>query len=515
MKKILLSLGMLGWCGFALAQQKNIDITTYGAKPDGETLNTIAIQKAIDDVHAAGGGRVVFPAGSFVTGVIHLKSNVLIHLSSNAVLLGTSQRSEYGPKKASALIVADGQKNIGLIGKGTINGQSDKLIEDIYRMLRAGTLEDNEWQTENPWHQIRPSEDNRPKLVEFRNCDGVQIKGVTFRDGTDWIQKYVNCTQLLIDSIRVESTTFLNNDGIDIVDCRHVKVTNSFVNAADDGICLKSEDRNRKNICDDIYIANCTIRSSASALKFGTASWSGFRNITVRDLVIYDTYRSAIALEVVDGGFMENIDIRNVNARNTGNAIFIRIGHRNKDSVQSRLRNVYIGNVTVEVPKGKPDKGYREEGPVVREPHNVYPSSIVGLPGYPVENVVLDKVEIIYEGGASKETAYFPVESLANVPGQVAEYPEFSMFGELPAWGMYVRHARNITFKNVTVRYTNKDFRIPMIFDDVAGLSLQNVNIPTVDTSPAILLHQVPKPVIKHVKTPLQKTEVVRVFPTK
>ncbi len=511
MKKILLILGMLGWCGFTLAQQKNSDITTYGAKPDGETLNTTAIQKAIDEVHAAGGGRVIFPAGRFVTGVIHLKSNVLIYLSPDAVLLGTSQRSEYGPKKASALIVADGQKNIGIIGKGTINGQSDKLIEDIYRMLRAGTLEDNEWQTENPWHQIRPSEDNRPKLVEFKNCDGVQIKGVTFRDGTDWIQKYNNCTQLVIDSIRVESTTFLNNDGIDIVDCRHVKVTNSFVNAADDGICLKSEDRNRKNICEDIYIANCTIRSSASALKFGTASWSGFKNITVRDLVIYDTYRSAIALEVVDGGFMDNVDIRNIQARNTGNAIFIRIGHRNKDTVQSWLRNIYIGNVKVQVPKGKPDQGYREEGPVVREPHNVYPSSIVGLPNRRIENVTLENVEIVYEGGASKETAFVPVASLSNIPEQIAEYPEFSMFGELPAWGMYVRHAQNITFKNLTVRTQNPDFRVPMIFDDVTKLKLQGISIPTVESAPAVLLQNVPKPVVKGTKTPLMQSEALKV----
>ena len=174
--------------------------------------------------------------------------------------------------------------------------------------------------------------------------------------------------------------------------------------ADDDGICLKSEDRNRR--CENIYIANCTVRSSASAVKFGTASWGGFKNITVRDITVYDTYRSAIALEVVDGGVMEDIDIRNIKATNTGNAVFIRLGHRNKDAVISKLRRVHIANVKATIPKGKPDKGYPMEGPLLRYPHNVFPASVTGLPGHPVEDVVLDNIDIQYEGGASKDSAY-------------------------------------------------------------------------------------------------------------
>lgn len=511
MKTISLLLGCLVHASLSYGQQKVFDITKYGAKPDGETHNTVAIQKAIDEAHAAG-GRVLVPAGKFVTGVIYLKSNVELYLAPDAVLLGSARRSEYGPKRASALIIANGQEHISITGKGTINGQSDELIKDIYRMLRAGTLEDDEWQTENPWHQIRPAEYNRPKLVELTNCNGVVVKGITFRDGTDWIQKYVNCTKLVIDSIRVESTTYLNNDGIDVVDCRNVRITNSFVNAADDGICLKSEDRNRKNMCDSIYIGNCTIRSSASALKFGTASWSGFKNITVRDLTIYDTYRSAIALEVVDGAVMENIDIRNVKATNTGNAIFIRIGHRNKDSVFSQLRHVYIGNVNVTVPKGKPDKGYPEEGPKVREPHNVYPSSIVGLAGHLVEDVVLENIEVTYEGGADKQVAHFALDSLAKVPEQESHYPEFSMFGELPAWGFYVRHAKGITMKNVRIGYTHADFRTPMIFDNVQGLKLEGVEIKSAVAAPVIVLRRVKQPIVKNIKAPFKKEALVKVM---
>ncbi|WP_431217535.1 glycosyl hydrolase family 28 protein [Puia sp. P3] len=150
------------------------------------------------------------------------------------------------------------------------------------------------------------------------------MKGITLKNALDWVQDYKSCTGLVIDSIRVESNTFWNNDGIDIVDCKKVSLTNSFFNADDDGICLKSEDRN--DSCSDIYIAHCRIRSSASAIKFGTASRGGFWRVTIRDISIYDTYRSAVALEAVDGGRLEDVDIRDIRATNTGNAILIRTG---------------------------------------------------------------------------------------------------------------------------------------------------------------------------------------------
>ena len=337
MKKIsacLLLATMVNTC--IIAQKKIFDIASYGAKGDGTTSNTLFIQKAIDDANTNGGGIVLVPAGKFVTGVIEIKSGVTLHLAAHASLLATTKRIDYGASNASALIVATNQHDIAITGKGTIDGRGPALLKDIYVMLNAGTLQDSEWKTENPWHQVRPEERNRPKIIEFIGCDGVTIKGVSIKDGLCWVQNYKNCSNLVVDSIAVESNIFWNNDGIDVVDCRNVRITNSFFNADDDGICLKSEDRNRR--CENIYVANCRIRSSASGLKFGTASHGGFKNITVRNISVYDTYRSAIALEAVDGGILEDIDISHVTATNTGNAIFIRLGHRNKDSVVSKAK---------------------------------------------------------------------------------------------------------------------------------------------------------------------------------
>ena len=499
--KILFVLLLPGFIGIAAsAQIKTYNIKHYGAIADGKTNNTIAIQKAINEASANGGGRVVVPAGRFITGVLTLQSNVDLHINKGAFLLGSAIRADYGEGKASPLIVSNNQRHIAITGQGTIDGQGHDLLKDIYRRLNAGTLPDTEWRTPNPWHQMRPTEDNRPKLIEFKNCGDINIKNITIKNGLCWIQNYKNCSNLVIDSIKVESVTYWNNDGIDIVDCKNVKLTNSFFNAADDGICLKSEDRN--GACENIYIANCRVRSSASAVKFGTASHGAFKKITIRNISVYDTYRSAIAIETVDGGTLEDIDIRNIKATNTGNALVIRLGHRNQKAPAGILRRVYIGNVKVDVPAGKPDAGYRMEGPVVMVPHNVFPSSVTGIPGSRVEGVTLENITINYAGGAKKEVADFGIDTLEKVPERIRDYPEFSMFGELPAWGFYIRHADGIKIKNMVLTCKGADYRPAFIADDVKGLSLNALSIPQVKMKPVILLNKVSGLILKHIRIP-------------
>jgi polygalacturonase len=467
---IILFVSMAGTC---FSQARLFNVLSFGARGDGHTDNTRAIQKAIDAATKAGDGIVLVPAGNFITGVLHLRSNVNLQLEEKATLLGSARRIDYGAGSASALIVADSQQNISITGKGVIDGQGALLLKDIYSMLEAGSLQDAEWKSFNPWHQMRPEERNRPMLIQFKHCDRITIRGISIKDGLCWIQDYKECSHLTIDSIRVKSTVMWNNDGVDIVDCQHVTIKNSFFDADDDGICLKSE--NPQGRCEDIEIAGCTIRSSASAFKLGTASRGVFSNIRVKDLKIYDTYRSAIALETVDGATLENIDIRNVTATNTGNAIFLRLGRRNRKAPPGILRHVYIGNVHVEVPADKPDKGYQMEGPPVKEPHNVSPSSIVGLPGHPVEDVVLENIEVSMPGAASKDTAFIPADSVHLVPEKEEAYPEFSMFGELPASGLFVRHVKGLQLKKVRFIFRKEDFRPACIFEDASGVAIDKI----------------------------------------
>jgi pectate lyase len=531
-KKLLFVLLFLAGANTAFSQQTFL-ITSYGAKADGKTNNAKAIQSAIDAAAKTGAGKVVVPAGTFVTGPLRLQSGVELHLQKGAVLMGSTVRKDYGTGKAVALLSAENATNISLTGAGTIDGRGSLVVENLIELLKAGTMHDKQWPLK------APAEENRPQIITFTACNNVTVIGITLKNSAAWVQTYLRCNNVIINSVTVESVSYWNNDGIDIVNSKNVSITACTINAADDAICLKSEG-SIKDSCVNVYVANCKLRSSASAFKMGTGSKGGFRNIRVDGLQVHDTYRSAIALEAVDGGFLENVEIKNVRAMNTGNAILVRLGHRNKDSVYSTVKNIFIANVYVEVPAGKPDKGYPMEGPglkyppgfkpakgvmqslspwnhssrdsgAIPYPHNVFPSSITGLPGHPVENIRLENIEIVYEGGAKKERAFFPADSLTKITEAEASYPEFSMFGELPVWGLYLRHAKDVSMKNITLRYKTDDFRMALIADDVNGLKMEELFIPSYKELPVMILNNVKRYSTNGLRLPVEASKAIKI----
>lgn len=274
----------------------------------------------------------------------------------------------------------------------------------------------------------------------------------------------------------VLNRAYWNNDGIDIVDCQHVIIRDSHVDAADDGICLKSD--KLELACDDIQVYNCAVESSASAIKFGTNSAGGFKNITIRDIKVSNTFRSAIAIEAVDGGEVRNVLVENIHALNTGNPIFIRLGKRQADRRDGIVDGVTIRNMVCEVPFERPDVGYKLRGPITNTMRNPMPSSIVGIPGVKVRNVLIDNVTIIYPGGADKGLRYLTMGELSKIPEQINRYPEFDMFGELPCYGFYVRHADGVTFRNVNLLLRNDDFRPAFVLDDASNVKFENISYP-------------------------------------
>lgn len=524
MKTRMLIASILLYLAIGCNSKKENLITSYGALADGKTNNAAFIQKAIDEASAAGGGQVIVPSGNFMTGTLFLKSGVDLHLELGASLLGPHNPNEYTNEGRPALIYAKDQQNISISGEGIIDGQGQELMLDIFRKLRSGELkQDTIWLVKRP-------EVGRALIVLFHSCTEVKVTGITLKNASNWVQDYRECDGVTIDRITVQSTAYWNNDGLDITDSKNVRITNCFINASDDAICLKSENPN--SMCENVFIDSCTVRSSASGLKLGTASVGGFKNIKVRNLTVFDTYRSAIALESVDGGILEDIDIQNVTAKNTGNAIFIRLGHRNIDGKVGTLKRVYIANVKAETPLYKPDQGYPIEGPPdhlkpgfdkmpVRPshfhiyghpflPYNLIPSSIVGIPGHPVQDVTLENIEISYGGMASKEIAHIPLKNITSVPENKANYPEFSMFGELPSWGFYVRHAEGIKMKNVKVNYLKDDFRPALVFDDVKGLELADIDIPTAKEMPVVLFNNTTDITLENLKMPVSEDKGVQ-----
>jgi polygalacturonase len=447
---------------------KDYNASLFGIKSNGTTLNTNSIQKGIDYVSENGGGRLVFYVGRYLTGTIHLKSNVTIQLEEGAILVGSPNPFDYEfISNWTALIFAHDQINIGITGKGVIDGQGFTVATNLVELIHNGVVND-------PLKYDRPWEGRRPMNIYFRGCRNVVINGITLKDPASWNQTYDQCKNVIVDRITVDSKSYWNNDGIDIVDCDSVSVTNSYFDAADDGICLKSHSADF--ICQNVYIHNNTIRTSANGIKFGTASLGGFRNIKIINNLVFDTYRSAITFAAVDGGVVENITVDSLRSINTGNVIFLRIGER-RAGKKGKMNNISISNVYAEVPATKPDAGYNYEGPVEDMPRNISPSSIAGMPDGLIENVTLKNIEIHYPGGGNPTFAKIGLNELEKVPEMSASYPEFSMFKELPAWGFYVRHAKGITFENVTLICEKKDYRIAVVLDDVTGAKFKTLKV--------------------------------------
>lgn len=425
---------------------RNIDITKAGAKAEPGKDNAAAIQKAIDKLSALGGGTVTVPAGEFLTGPIELKSGVELHLEMGARLLGIADIDAYekahwvspeGKKSPhSALVYANNQENIAITGLGTIDGQGGDPAFNVGKADPGG----------------------RPMIILFRNCRNVVVKDVRLENSAHWVQYYTDCEGVRVSGLKVYSHCNYNNDGIDI-ESRDVVVTNCIFDCEDDAICLKGAGN---YLCENVSVSNCVAASNCNAIKLGTGSSTGYRNITISNITIRhaseDNFRhwstkitgvtapvtviSGIAVEVVDGGICENVDISNISMRDVQTPIFIRLGRRGSDCSKSRLRGVTISGVTA-----------------VSE--SMMSSSITGVPGLYAEDIYLSDIDITAPGGGTADMASIVV------PEAEDSYPENRKLGHiLPASGLYIRHANNVFLSNVRFHFREPDARPLIVTDD-------------------------------------------------
>ncbi|MHB8637925.1 MAG: glycoside hydrolase family 28 protein [Fimbriimonadaceae bacterium] len=451
------------------------DIRAYGAVGDGSTMCTQPIQKAIDKAADHAHGVVLVPVGTFLTGSIHLRSHVELRLAKGAVLLGSPRQHDYDKGVWKAFVIAANADDVAITGPGTIDGNGVAVAEDVKRLVHIGelTIWPGRW---------RPNEVDRPEVIEVTNCRNVRVKGITIKGGSGWTEVYRDCVGLTVEGVHVNAKAYWNNDGVDVTDCKNVRVADCDIDSDDDGICLKSDKHN--STCDNVVIEHCRVRSSASAVKFGTASAGGFRHVIVRDIHVHDTFRSAVALESVDGGKLEDVSVSHIRAVNTGNAFFIRLGHRALNVSPGRVRRLTLSDIDVQVPAGRPDAGYPFLCPPYPEKFNVCPSSIVGIPEARVEGIHLRNITIRSAGGGSPHYAF---RALDQVPERKAVYPEFTMFGELPAWGLYMRHVRGISINGLRLILARPDYRRAVVADDVGGLAVRRLTVNGAIFKPAVV----------------------------
>lgn len=438
----------------------------FPLSPKGpDTPVTQQLQHAIDSVaRCERGGTLSLSPGIYCTGTIELRPNVGLHLEDGAVILGSVDPYDYngyGDGRALdaetnhfALIVADGATNISITGNGMIDGRGLELALAIDSLHHIGQRVDPNYN----YRRMRP--DLRPKLIELDRADSVVIEGISLRSSASWGLSMNKCRNVTVRDIDFVNRAYWNNDGIDMVDCHNVLVEGCSIDAADDGICLKSSDPEDMN--ENIRIINNDVASSASAIKLGTGSFGGFKDIFIINNRVRDTYRSAIAIESVDGARIDNVVVDSLTAVNTGNAFFIRLGHRHGDAPGS-IENVSISNLTCQIPFGRPDADYDIRGPEISTIHNPFPASITGIPGHRVRNVRLSDVKVSYPGRGTKGMAYIGEYRYKDIPELEDSYPEFHMFGELPAWGLFLRHVDGIMFDNVEMSARDADCRPVMV----------------------------------------------------
>jgi len=470
------------------------DVRRYGAIGDGITMDTAAIQKTIYAASNAGGGTVLLPPGKYLSGTIDVKSHVKLQLEKGATLLGSPRRADYRKLNYYGLLLADKQEDIEICGAGVIDGQGRLLVADTRNIMPQ---------------RVPPyaNEGERPFIIVFRNCQNVAVRDITLKESSCWVQLYQDCDRITVENLTVRTSAAITNDGLDLDGCSHVIVRNCNIDSEDDGICLKST----RKACDDILIENCRVRSSCNAIKFGTASVVGFKNITIRNVAIYDTYLSAIALESVDGGTLENVNISHVKITDTTNPLFIRLGHRNTKGTIGTVRGVTISDLTAEIPDRPRSEMNKRPSDWKTGVTTLVTGSITGLPGHPVKDVTLKNITLVYGGiGTKPRPSHHRWDNLKTVPECEDMYPESTKFGVLPAWGLYCRHGDGIRLDNFTLRVNAKDYRPALICDDVANLQLDGFHVTPNGGEPVIVLNDVHNALVRNSPAPNSTVQFIK-----
>ncbi|MDP4644515.1 MAG: glycoside hydrolase family 28 protein, partial [Opitutales bacterium] len=283
------------------------DVTDFGSVGDGVTLNTKALQSAIDACPK--GGVVYVPPGQYVTGTLWLKSNMELRIAEGAELLGSTNIDDYSrdnqgaieaPAFDECLIYAENAKNVSITGGGVIDGRGTK---------------------ENFPIGERVAYNDRPMLIRFVDCDGVTFENVTFKNAASWCTHLVDCDNVVVRKVTIDSQVNRNNDGFDIDGCKNVLIEDCDIRTGDDSICPKST---TERLCENILVRNCRVTSHTSAFKCGTSSRGGFKNIHVYDSEFYNVGMGAIKLQIVDGGMMEDITIENIKITGSEGPLFVR-----------------------------------------------------------------------------------------------------------------------------------------------------------------------------------------------
>ena len=473
------------------------NVRSFGATGDGKTLDTDAVNKAIESASTNGGGTVYFPAGTYLSFSIRLKSNLTIYLDNGATILAadpTVHKGKYDLPEPNefdmyqdfghshwqnSLMWGIGIENFAIIGQGKIDGQGlSRRSPGPRRPRSVGETPTSMAKNVSPLGETSPLSEMDglgTKAIALKLSRNVTLKDFTIFRGGHFALLATGVDNLTIDNLRVDS----NRDGFDIDSCRNLRISNSYVNTPnDDAIVLKSSYAlGFARATENVTITNSQVSGFdlgtmldgtykttqefapdkdrvTGRIKLGTESNGGFKNIAISNINF--VHCRGLAIETVDGGNIEDVTVSNLTMRDITTApIFIRLGKRQRapeGTPVAKVRRVIIDNI------------------VVSGAHHEFASIIAGLAESLVEDVRLSNIRIHYNGGGTKADAQ------REIPENEKNYPEPSMFGVTPAYGFYVRHAKGVAFDNVELSFEKDDARPSFFLEDVKGVEFFRTN---------------------------------------
>ena len=467
------------------------DVRSFGAAGDGKTLDTVAINRAIDEAAAAGGGTVYFRSGTYLCYSIHLKSKVALYLDQAAAIVAAEpaadpahsydlaesnkpweEYQDYGHNHwHNSLLWGEGLNDVSICGPGLIWGKG----------LSRG------------WGTGPKAEDPgvANKAIALKNCRNVLLRDFSILHGGHFGILATGVDNLTIDNLKIDT----NRDGMDVDCCRNVRISNCSVNSPwDDAICLKSSYAlGFARATEMVTITNCMVSGSyeegslldgsfkrfpkdekvprTGRIKFGTESNGGFKNITISNCVFDGC--CGLAIESVDGAVIEDVTCTNITMRDVKESpIFIRLGARMRGPAGvpvGKIRRVILSNITcLNAP---------ESGPI---------SSILsGIPGHAIEDVKISDLFIAHMGRGTKEDAQ---RQLAE---KEKDYPEPNMFGTTPSHAFFIRHVNRLEMHGVNIQHENADARPSFVLEDVEGAQFGRIKAGTMMGAPDFVLKNV------------------------
>jgi len=466
----LLTLLLIVWQGTSLLARVDVSTTTWnvrdgGAAGDGKTLDTVPIQKAIDDCSNKGGGTVVFPAGSYLVGNIYLKSNVTLNLQANAEIVGSTHLDQYGSDTGispyfpedldKCLIYAKDAKNITITGTGSINGGfpgNEKPVPATGATRREASA--------------------RPMLIRFDGCENIRLDSIKLYGSSSWCMHFARSKNIVLANLDVPNK---HQDGVDFESCENAQVTGCHFVTGDDSIAILAS---HNQICRDINITNCTMQSRCAAIRLGPLSYGDIQNITASHCQFTQCRLGGVKIGMYEGGTISNCQFTDLQMDQCTCPILIFLGtfyevgavtNRRPEMPVGHIHDLTFSNIKATT--------------FIRSAGNPDGNSVMFFQGYPgtdIENVSLNHVQVTYPGGGTEKQAVrrtlVDMDKIdPNKDGYWTDHK--TTFGIAPASALYARHVNHLQLNDVTFNILAPDARAAVFLNQASDVTLDGLNV--------------------------------------